>query len=92
MSISKLGNFSSARLRPRALHASTHMIPVSNSRSPFLIVVVDQPSWRQAHSLPPRPNALTVRAINSRRALPVSSCAVFVYSSTSASVNAMALV
>src|SRR5712691_3492856 len=76
-SFNKLGKWSSLCLHPRNEKPSTHLIPLSTSCIPLRMVPRFQPSSRSASLWPPSPSACTVRAINIRRALLLSSLAVF---------------
>src|SRR2546430_15381849 len=87
ISVSRLGKCSSDRLRPRDPKASTHVIPLSSSCIPLRIVLRFQPNFRSARLAPPGPNALTVRARNRRRALPLSCLAALINRSFNPSVS-----
>src|SRR5436305_158519 len=87
ISVNKLGKWSSLCLRPRNEKPSTHLIALSTSCIPLRMVPRFQPSSRSASLCPPSPSACTVRAINIRRALPLSSFAVFNTSALTSSVR-----
>src|SRR6266508_3694750 len=89
ISLRRLGKCASDGLRPRAAKLSRQIRPLSNSRLPFRIVSRFQPSSRSARRWPPGPSSLTVRAMNNRRALPVSVVAVSINNALSESVNSM---
>src|SRR3954466_15424737 len=71
MSSSRQGRRSSARSRPRWEKASKQTMPLSNSCIPLMIVCRFQLSSRSARRWPPQPRSFTVRAMKSRRSLPV---------------------
>ena len=89
ISVSRLGRWTSARLRPRAAKLSRQMTPCSSSSMPLRIVAWGEPSWCSARRCPPGPNSRTVRAINSRRALPLSVLAVSMNSDLSEFVRSI---
>src|SRR4051794_6610834 len=75
MSSSSRGRCSSAGLRRRRWKASTQVMPVRSSCVPLRIVSRFQPRWASAQTCPPRPIALTVLAMKSRRWLDLSALA-----------------
>src|ERR1700693_3401469 len=87
MSLSRLGRYTSLRLRPREENASRQTIPLFSSCSPLRIVPRFHPNSRSARHCPPSPSARTVRAINRRRALPLRSFAVSISNSLTSSSN-----
>src|SRR5947199_6430425 len=80
---------SSARLRPLLPKASTQVTPLSSSCIPLRIVLRFQPNSCSARLAPPGPKALTVRARNRRRTLPLSCLAVSINNPFSSSVSSM---
>ena len=77
MSDSKLGKCASAGLRPVIpLRPSMHSIPLASSCCPLLMVPRFQPSSCSARYATPSKTSLTVRAMNSRLAWPLSELAV----------------
>src|SRR4051794_8803865 len=91
MSSSKLGRRSSARSRPRWEKASRQTMPLSNSCMPLMIVWRFQPSSCSARRWPPQPRSFTVRAMKSRRPLPLKVRAVSVRWRLPSSVSRMVL-
>src|SRR2546425_2753348 len=89
ISESKFGRWSSLRLRPRSAKPSMQTIPCSTSCIPLRMVPRFQPNSRSANRWPPSPKACTVRAMNIRRALPLSSLAVFNTSTLTSSVSSI---
>ena len=77
MSVSKLGKCASAGLRPVApRRPSAHSKPLFSSCNPLVTVSRFQPSSCSARYATPSKSSLTVRAMNSRRAYPLSDLAV----------------
>src|SRR5215475_2242145 len=82
-------NLVARALRPRAAQASRHVKPLSNSWGPLRMVTRLQPSSRAARRWPPWPSSLTVRAMKSRRALPLRERAVSMKSVLRESVSSI---
>src|SRR3954454_25215343 len=75
MSSRRPGRCSSAGLRRRQWKEARQVMPVRNSCIPLRIVSRFQPRWASAQTCPPRPIALTVLAMKSRRWLDLSALA-----------------
>ena len=63
--------------------------PLPSSRAPLRIVARSHPNSRSARRCPPTPNSRTVRAMNMRRALPLSARAVSVNNALRESVRSI---